>query len=92
MLDRERYLWNVCYPSNLFKKSYYFKIAPKILTCFLKILLNHLEAVGVQGLVEVEEDPLVDRQLEREIPEGRPELFAQDVIGDLDCWVVSHNQ
>lgn len=43
-------------------------------------------------MVEVEEDPLVDHQLELEIPEGRPELFALDVIEDLDCWVVSHSQ
>lgn len=54
--------------------------------------LNLLEVAGVQGLVEVEEDLLVDHLLELEILEGRPELYAQDVIEDLDCWGVNHNQ
>lgn len=43
-------------------------------------------------MVEVEEDLLVDRLLELEILEGRPELYVQDVIEDLDCWGVNHNQ
>lgn len=51
-----------------------------------------LEVAGVQGLVEVEEDLLVDHLLELETLGGRPELYAQDVIEDLDCWGVNHNQ
>lgn len=43
-------------------------------------------------MVEVEEDLLGDHLLELEILEGRPELYAQDVIEDLDCWGVNHNQ
>jgi hypothetical protein len=43
-------------------------------------------------LVEVEEGPLVDHQLELEIPDGRLESFGQDGIEGLDFWAVSHSQ
>lgn len=43
-------------------------------------------------MVEVEEDLLGDHLLELGTLEGRPELYAQDVIEDLDCWGVNHNQ
>lgn len=62
--------------------------------CYIKknSNLNLVEVAGVQELVEVEEDLLVDRLLELEILEGRPELYAQDATEGLDCWGVSHNQ
>lgn len=69
------------------------EVVPKVCCCIKKTNnLNLVEAAGVQGLVEVEEDLLVDHLLELETLEGRPELYAQDVTEDLDCWGVSHNQ
>lgn len=70
-----------------------FEVVPKVCCCIKKPNnVNLLEVAGVQGLVEVEEDLLVDHLLELETLEGRPESYAQDVTEDLDCWGVSHSQ
>lgn len=70
------------------------EVVHKVCCCIKKKInnLNLPEVAGVQGLVEVEEDLLVDRLLELGTRGGRPGSYAQDVTEALDCWGVSHSQ